>query len=151
MENWSAFSRQAPEISAAGVRLFDQHIVALLATVGSDGRPRMHPFVPKVVEGRLIGFIVNLSWKFRDLRDRGWFSIHAVPGEQDEEFYIAGRATMIDDEPEFYERAYAAMDFVHDMRDVEVLFEFRMDRALHTTWSDFGMQDHRPEFSRWQA
>lgn len=151
MKNWQGFESEAGEICAAGKRLFDQHVVALLATVGKDGRPRVHPFVPKVVENRLIAFIVNRSHKYRDLLDRHWFAIHAMPGEEDEECYLAGRATCIDDERAFRARAYAAMGFVHEMADHEVLFEFHMDRALHTIWLDFGTKDHRPQFQRWQA
>ncbi|MBD3648752.1 MAG: pyridoxamine 5'-phosphate oxidase family protein, partial [Pseudomonadales bacterium] len=121
-----------------------------LATVGKDGRPRMHPFVPKIIDGRLIAFIVNLSYKYHDLMNRRWFAIHAVPGEQDEEFYIAGRAERIDSESAFRQRAYESMGFVHEMDDIEVMFEFTLDRALHTTWLDFGTKDHRPQFRKWR-
>ncbi len=43
------------------------------------------------------------------------------------------------------------MGFVHELDDVEVMFEFKMDRALRTTWLDFGTKDHRPQFERWQG
>ena len=138
-------------MSAAGQRLLDSGVIAMLATVSLDGRPRMHPFVPKIVEGRLIAFIVNLSWKYTDLRDRGWYAIHALPGPQDEEFYIAGHAEPAEEDLAFRTRAHEAMGFVHEDKGFEALFEFRLDRALHTTWLDFGTPAHRPQFDRWQA
>lgn len=36
MNSWTEFARQSPEISAAGQRLFDEHVVALLGTVAKD-------------------------------------------------------------------------------------------------------------------
>jgi len=148
---WQVFEQLAPEIAAAGIRLLAQNEVALLGTVSAGGRPRIHPFVPRIVEGRLIAFILARSHRFADLRDRGWFAIHAIPGAEDEEFYIAGRAALIDEERAFRALAGAAMGFVTAVRDDEILVEFDVDRALWTTWLDFGTTNHRPRHVRWRV
>jgi hypothetical protein len=49
---WDDFERAAPDIARAGRRLLEEAdgrpAVAFLATVGGDGRPRMHPFIPAI-------------------------------------------------------------------------------------------------------
>ena len=151
MIDWAEFSETAPEIAAAGLRLTDPNEVALLATVSAEGRPRIHPFVFKVVEGRAIAFILTTSPKMRDLDERAFYTIHAQPGAQDEEFMMSGKARCIDDETVFRPAALIAMGFVTDNDMNETLYEFLIDRALWTRWLDFGTPDHRPERMVWSA
>lgn len=77
---WEDFSIEAPELSAAGKKLMDQNEVAFLATTSKTGRPRIHPFVPKIVENRLVAFIMDSSPKILDLEDRHQYAIHTLPG-----------------------------------------------------------------------
>lgn len=121
----------------------------MLATVSASGRPRLHPFVPRVVEGRFAAFIIDSSPKLRDLRSRRQFAMHTLPGEQDEEFFLSGEAVELDPASDFRDRAADAMGFVTGVDAHHVLFEFRFDRALHTEWLDFGTPDHRPRYLRW--
>ena len=90
MVNWTEFAAQSHEISEAGRRMLARYNLAFLATVSASGRPRIHPFVPKVVDGRLIAFILDTSPKQQDLRVRRQYAIHTLPGKEDEEFTISG-------------------------------------------------------------
>ena len=75
MLTWSDFAKAAPQITEAGLRLTNPNEVALLATVSAEGRPRLHPFVFKVVDGRAVAFILKTSPKKRVLDEREFYSI----------------------------------------------------------------------------
>lgn len=149
MLDWKHFAAAAPEIAAAGVRLLALNEVAFLATVSSSGRPRLHPFVPKIVDGRLVAFIMDSSPKIKDLRSRGQYAMHTLPGPEDEEFFVGGEAVDCSVERAFREAAAQAMGFVTGVDEHHVLFELLIDRALWTRWLDFGTPEHRPSFVRW--
>lgn len=150
MLDWQSFEIAAPEIANAGARLMAFNEVAFLATVSSSGRPRIHPFVPRVVDGRLVAFIMDSSPKITDLRRRKQCSIHTLPGSEDEEFFVSGEAIECDHETQFRDTAADAMGFVTGVDEHHILFEFVFDRALHTQWLDFGTPDHRPLYNRWR-
>ncbi len=150
MINWSQFEQEAPGIAEAGHRLLQLNEVAFLATVSAFGRPRIHPFVPRIIDGRLVAFIMDSSPKINDLRLRRQCSIHALPGREDEEFFISGEATECDSDSDFRDRAVRAMGFATGVDEHHILFEFRFDRALRTEWLDFGTPDHRPSYTRWR-
>ena len=149
MRGWTKFAEAAPEIAEAGVRLLEREEVAFLATVTASGRPRIHPFVPKIVDGRLVAFIMDSSPKILDLRRRQQYAIHTLPGEEDEEFFVSGGVFECDDEVDLRDRAAAAMGFATGVDEHHILFEFLIDRALGTRWLDFGTKDHRPSYTRW--
>ena len=86
--DWAAFAEAAPEIARAGHRLLRDNEVAFLASVTARGRPRLHPFVPRIVDGRLVAFIMDSSPKLKDLSPTGHYALHAWPGSEDEEFVI---------------------------------------------------------------
>ena len=149
MLSWRSFTLAAPAIADAGARLLAKNEVAFLATVSRAGRPRIHPFVPKIVDGRLVAFIMDSSPKIQDLRDNGNYSLHALPGAEDEEFFISGKVQEMDPAVELRAQAIAAMGFVTTVDEHEVLFELLIDRALTTRWIDFGTADHRPQRTTW--
>ena len=147
---WCQFADEAPDIAAAGLRLLARNEVAFLATVSSTGRPRIHPFVPRIVRGRFVAFIMDSSPKIRDLDTRRQCSIHTLPGHEDEEFFISGAAECCNNEITFRDQAAVAMGFATGVDEHHILYEFQFDRALWTRWLDFGTPDHRPEHSRWR-
>jgi len=149
--DWSELELTAPSIAEAGIRLLERNEVAFLATVSAAGRPRIHPFVPRVVEGRLLAFIMNSSPKIRDLRERHFFSIHALPGAEDEEFYVSGKAVELAADHPLRPIAANAMGFATGVDLSHVLFQFLFDRALHTQWLDFGTSNHRPVHAVWRS
>lgn len=104
MVRWRAFEQSAPHIASAGRRLLELNEVAFLATVSKTGRPRIHPFVPKIVDCRLVAFVMDSSPKIADLRQRAQFSIHALPGAEDEEFSVSGKPVCCDTNTELRRR-----------------------------------------------
>jgi hypothetical protein len=149
MYAWNEVVNAAPEITSAAARLFDQNEVAFLATVSASGRPRLHPFVPKVCAGRFVAFIIDSSPKSTDLIVRNQCSIHALPGAEDEEVFLSGSAERCPMDADFRQKVVVEMGFATGVDDDHVLFEFLFDRALWTRWLDFGTSAHRPEYLRW--
>jgi hypothetical protein len=140
---WRDFEAAAPVIARAGRALLEDAPgvpgVAFLATVGAGSRPRMHPFIPAIVDGRLWAFVI-VSPKQRDLERDGWYAIHSRLGASDESFFVAGGACRIDDIPlrslVGESMPYGGID------DRHVLYEFGIDRAMWTTWTTPTMPDH---------
>lgn len=133
---WGDFESAAPEIAKAGRRLLEDAPevagVAFLATVGADARPRLHPFIPAVIDGRLWAFVV-VSPKQRDLERDGWYAIHSRLGTDDESFFVAGWAFRADDDRT---RSLVGRNMPYGgIDDRHVLYEFRIDRAVWTTWT----------------
>lgn len=147
MSAWTRIEAEAPEIAAAGRRLLGE--VAFLATVSGNGRPRVHPFCPAIVAGRVWAFVMEQSPKRRDLDVNGHFAIHALPGPQDEEFYLAGRASQVLD-VQARERVLEAMPY-DDADEAHRLYQFEPDRALWTTWENFQQPGMRPVHRVWSS
>jgi hypothetical protein len=100
MASWSEFAAAAPQLAAAIQGLVHQYGPGLgyLATIRADGGPRVHPVSPIVTEAGLFCFIVD-SPKRRDLERDGRYALHSFPPEEnDDEAYLAGRATPVTDE-----------------------------------------------------
>lgn len=150
MLSWHEFALQAPEISNAGAQLIQKHEIAFLATVSAKGRPRIHPFIPKILGHRLIAFIMDSSPKIRDLENRRQYSIHTLPGKEDEEFSISGEAQQCNSDNALRLKAENAMGFATGVDEHHILYEFRVDSALWTTWLDFGTANHRPKYITWR-
>jgi len=150
MVGWDEFERVLPQVAAAARRLFERNEVAFLATVSSTGRPRIHPIVPRVIDGRLMAFITRSSPKLRDLRERRQLAVHLLPGAEDEEVCLSGEAVEADSDPVLRSRAANRMGFATGVDQGHVLFELLLDGALHTRWLDFGTADHRPIRTVWR-
>jgi hypothetical protein len=105
--------------------------VAFLATTGSGGLPRIHPFIPAIVDGGLWALVIE-SPKQRDLDRTRLFAIHSRLGPNDESFYCAGGAHRVDGD-DARSAVSAEMPF-SDIDKRHVLYEFRVARALWTTW-----------------
>ena len=146
---WEPHAAGGAALAEAGERLLSAPPagINLLATISATGRPRIHPFMPRVVDGRLWAFIVADSPKAGDL-DRRPCTIHTPPTEQDEEFWVSGHARRVDD-PSTIERLAGVMTWAKPPH--ELLFEFDLDAVGWTTWLDFGTADHRPQHHRWRA
>jgi len=152
VSSWSDFAAADVSIAGAFTRLLANEEVAYLATAAADGRPRIHPFVPRIVEGRLVAFVLHTSPKCADLRGSGQYAIHSAQAPEDEEVYISGIAHDIDGDAVLRAAADIAMGFATGPADENhILFEFTIDRALWTRWLDFGTPDHRPERRLWTA
>jgi hypothetical protein len=154
MATWSEFEAANPEMAAAGRQLLYQFGIGLgyLATVRTDGGPRVHPICPILTEGHLWGLIVA-SPKQRDLLRDGRYALHTFPSpDRDDEFYLTGRALRRDD-AQLAERVRTA--FVASggtSTGDEMLFEFDIGRALLSTYKKRGEPNNwPPQYTKWDA
>jgi hypothetical protein len=151
MATWQVFEQAAPELATAGRALLYQFGPGLgfLATVRRDGGPRLHPICPLIVAGRLVAFIVD-SPKRDDLVRDGRYALHSFPPtDVDDEFYVTGRATPVED-PErraAVSAAVTAQGTTHGEDDM--LFEFDIAHALHAAYTARGPGSWPPTYTRW--
>src|ERR1700747_3671874 len=101
MITWTDFSRQQPALADAGRRQFYQFGIGLafLATVRTDGAPRVHPVCPVISDAGLHLLIVA-GPKQQELRRDGRYALHSEacpPPRQDDGFALAGRASEVTD------------------------------------------------------
>jgi hypothetical protein len=146
---WRDWPGGAAEMAEAGRRLFARAggQEALLGTVSAKGRPRIHPFIPQVVDGRLWAFVGAHSPKRRDLDRSGQYTIHSMQAPEDEEFWVAGHARAEPD-ADLRARIAAAMPYPVALEH-EALYEFDVELAVWTRWLDFATPRHRPLHHRW--
>ena len=129
MASWSQFTAASPQL-AAGIRaLLLQYGPGLgyLATIRPDGGPRVHPVSPVVTDEALYCFLVR-SPKRDDLGRNGRYALHSYPPEDnDDEAYLAGCATPVQD-PRVIARLADALNASPqiDWR----LFELSVDAAM---------------------
>ncbi len=129
MATWVQFSAAQPRLAAAIRELVHQYGMGLgyLATVRADGGPRVHPVSPVIMDDGLYCFVID-SPKRRDLDRDGRYALHAFPPEDnDDEAYIAGRATRVTD-PARVERL--AQAYRAEYRLNWRLYEFSVDVAM---------------------
>ncbi|HUG15658.1 MAG TPA: pyridoxamine 5'-phosphate oxidase family protein [Thermomicrobiales bacterium] len=143
---WGSFESSARPLAAAGHRLMHATGIAFLATVRRDGSPRLHPVVPIFAGDGLYVFVSHASPKRHDLTRDGRFALHASLGPDDEEFVITGFVARVDDADQ---RARVQSAAAHAIHDGDILFEFRIERCLHTVWERVGQPDTNPLRTRW--
>jgi hypothetical protein len=130
MATWDDFAAGSPTIAAAGRRLLERSGIGegLLATVRGDAPPRIHPVHVRIVDGRLLTFVIVGSAKANDLAADGRYALHAhqdpaVPHE----FLVRGRATAVTDAGL---RAAAAGEWSFEVDDGYVLYELSIEHAV---------------------
>ncbi len=148
MATWVEFSAARPTLASAIRGLVHQYGPGLgyLATVRSDGGPRVHPVSPVITDDALYCFVVD-SPKRRDLDRDGRYALHAYPPEDsDDEAYLSGRARRVTDPGQLQRLAKALRaQPTGDWR----LYEFSIDVAMlgrRTAHSRAG----RPSFEVWR-
>ena len=147
MAAWQDFEVAAPALAEAGRRLFGKHY-AYLATVTARGAPRVHPVTPILSQGLLFVSVAADSPKRRDLDRDGRFAMHALPGPDDEEFYLTGTARC-EQAPDVKAQAHA--DAVFTPRGSDPLFEFDIEVCLWSRWVNVGQPGTYPERRIWKA
>ena len=151
---WRQFQADRPDLAEAGRRLFYQYGVGLafLATVRADGGPRVHPICPVITDEGLFAFIVP-GPKLGDLRRERRYAMHSFPREHDEDaFYVTGRVEEVADARR---RDRIAAQFLAERGwqvpppdfDAQRLFEFTVERCLHTRTTGHG--DFDPRHTIW--
>jgi hypothetical protein len=154
--SWSTFAQERPDLAEAGRGLLYQFGVGLafLSTVRPDGGPRLHPFCPLIIEGRLVAHIIP-SLKRDDLDRDPRYALHSYPTEDNEDaFYLTGEASRVADAglagrtaaQFFTERNYPAEpDGFSDGK----FYEFLVGRCLLTRTT--GRDDWHPRHTVWAA
>ncbi len=152
MVTWKEFALAAPELAAAGRSLLNQFGVGLvfLATVRKDGAPRLHPVCPVVSNDRLFILITPTSPKLDDLLRDGRYALQTFPQPKpgSDEFYITGKATLVDG-PTI--RAAVLRDAKHMADESETAFELWIDRVMHTRWENVLTPQMRSVHQKWRA
>lgn len=156
MLTWGQFREARPDLAEAGRALLYQFGVGLafLGTVRLDGGPRMHPMCPVIVEDGLYAFI-EAGPKRRDLTRDGRYALHCFPPPNNEDaFYISGRAEPKDD-PAVREAAARVFwkergqDEPPPQHGANKLFELFIDTCLLTRTTGHG--DWNPQHTIWKA
>lgn len=131
MASWSEFAIAEPTLAETIRALLLQYGPGFgyLATVRADGGPRVHPVSPVLTPDGLYCFVVD-SPKRRDLERDGRYALHSYPAEQsDDEAYLAGSASPVQDRVMIDRLAVNLRAAAHvDWR----LFEFTIDVAMVT-------------------
>ncbi len=152
MVTWKEFERADPELAEAGRSQLYQFGVGLafLATDGRDGAPRMHPVCPVFSNDGLYVLITPTSPKRYDLVRDGRYALQAFPQprEGSDEFYVAGRAELVEG-PAI--RALILREAKHRANELEVFFELKIERVMHTRWENLRSPQMRPIHRKWQA
>src|SRR5882724_11057168 len=102
MVTWKEFAAAQPDLADIGQALLFQFKVGLgfLATVRKDGGPRLHPVCPVLSNDRLFVLVVPTSPKRQDLLQDGRYALQTFPQPKpgSDEFYISGKAVLVDDQ-----------------------------------------------------
>ena len=128
MITWREFRDVRPDLAEAGRALFYQWEVGIgfLATVRTDGGPRVHPICPVLNERGCFGLIVP-GPKLEDLRRDPRYALHSdtcPPPRHDDAFYIVG------DVVEHHDRGLWN----------EIAEQFLAERELEEAWPGFEAQ-----------
>jgi hypothetical protein len=152
---WTEFEAAEPEMAAIARGLLKPAPIMMLATVRRDGAPRVHPVCPIFADGRMYVAVagegrkrVPASPKRWDLARDGRYALHGLPGDHDEEFYCAGRATRRTDAAT---RTTVSAAAGHTIHDVDWLFELDLDRAMTAYWENWTKPDTYAVRRFWHA
>ena len=143
---WQDFALAEPELSAFGEARLKSG-PAYLATVRADGMPRVHPVTPIIGEGHLFLFMEPTSPKGRDLERGSGYALHCWVSDNDGgegEFWLAGRALLLTDNPAMWE---LAVKYGYQPQDHYILFELTVESAFSTVYANTG----EPIRKRWKG
>jgi len=152
MVTWKEFAIVEPELADAGRSLLHQFGVGLafLATLRRDGAPRLHPVCPVLSNDHLYVLITPTSPKRHDLLRDGRFALQTFPQPKpgSDEFYIAGKALLVEDPATC---AAVLRDAKHMADASEIVFELRLERVMHTRWENVLTPQMRSVHRKWRA
>jgi hypothetical protein len=141
---WGQFAEARPDMAQLLLGIMEWIPITYLGTVAEDGAPRVHPVCPIIANGRMFVAVAPTSPKRLDLQRDGRYAMHALPGKcrevegtmrGDDEFYITGRAMLVEDA----ETRRLLLDTAkHEIRETDWLFEFDIERAMTAYWEKVG-------------
>ena len=153
MATWAEFAESAPEMADLGLKLLERFGLAYLGTVRRDGAPRLHPVCPFIAQGRLFVATNPASPKRNDLMRDGRYVLHMLPGENDAEFLVRGRASQVTDAETramVVEGATRFGDGTLRIEPEELVFEYDIEQATTTYWENVGQPDTWPVRRSWR-
>ena len=152
MVTWNEFAAAQRDLADIGRSLLFQFKVGLgfLATVRKDGAPRLHPVCPVLSNDRLVVLVTPTSPKRHDLLRDGRYALQTFPQPKpgSDEFYIAGKAVLVDDHAT---RGDILHDATHMADASESAFELWIDRVMHTSWERVLTPQMRSQHRKWRA
>lgn len=122
MIDWNQFRREAPETAAVVERRIAATGLALLATIRTDGFPRVSPLEPLIGEDRIWLGMMPGSTKALDLRRDPRLCLHTATADKDVadgDAKLWGRAVAADDDAT--RATYAAAFKAATGHDVEAM------------------------------
>jgi hypothetical protein len=157
MLTWNEFREARPDLANAGRSLLYQFGgvgLAFLGTVRNDGGPRVHPVCPVLTDAGLFALIIP-SPKLGDLARDGQYALHSFPcADNEDAFYLAGRAEARDHSEL---RAEVGRTFLDERKwetppsgfDDQGLFEFLVASCMLTRTTGHG--DPNPKHTIWKT
>ena len=142
MTSWQQFADAVPELAAFGAQRFATG-VAYLATVKSDGAPRVHPVTPIIGQGRLFLFMEPTSPKGHDLKRGSHYALHCAVADSEGgagEFWCSGTGAFLDDAES---RAVATAASQYAPKERYILFELSVESAAMTVYGEGGAKRER--------
>lgn len=149
MNDWSAFATAEPEMARIGLDVLEQRGdgEGLLATIGSNGTPRIHPLNVGVRDGRLLVFVQGGSAKARDLEGNPHYALHGhLDPDHPREFMVRGQALLVTDADV---RRAAADTWYFTVDDGYPLYELRIEHALLGERED--ADEWPPRYRSWRS
>jgi len=148
MASWLRFETEVPNLASFGRARLRQRIT-YIATIRSDGSPRVHPVSPFFASAHLLVYMEPTSPKTRDLRHDPRYALHC--GTEDNsgglgEFLVRGRAFEVRDEAVRREAFEAANGDGHHPKDRYILFVLAVDEVFSTVY-----EEGLPIRTRWKA
>jgi hypothetical protein len=158
MARWSEFAEVRPEMAGVLTELLGWIPITYLATVRRDGAPRVHPVAPVIAGGRIFVAVPEWSPKRWDLKRDGRYAMHALPGKWreggehgkigDDEFYMTGRARLVEDEETLRLVASAAG---HEIKAGDWVFELGIEMVMTAYWEKVGEPGTYPVREFWRG
>lgn len=133
MSSWKEFASSAPDLAAfGGQRLGGK--VAYFASTRADGSARVHPVTP-IIGDQLFLFMEPTSPKGEDLRRDPRYTLHCAVEDSSGggEFYVRGRATLVQD-PQT--RAEATQASSYEPAERYILFVLSVEFAFMNVYND---------------
>ena len=142
---WGKFAAIDPALAAFGEQRLSNR-VSYLATIRSDGGPRVYPVTPHFANATCFVYMEPTSPKVSDLERDARYALHCYVENNDGgdgEFGIRGSAERLNDPLRRRQLFDAARAQGFKPRERYVLFELRVGVAFSTTYDSEGLPNRK--------